>query len=197
MGAVCQLAKRCFCCLFFCFWCFVFFLCFCSFWGKSKPSKGYFLQFYRVFPLSFPQKARLQNPYLLPILFFLVFLVSPLSKFHFSLFLSINLFLENIFHFLYFPILMFACLFETNSPNIPFFKTNLLSFLAFFFCCFCFCFHVLCFCLSVRFTFFGVCYSFVFVLLFVCFLFCFHCLSDYEKHCFPCNFTFYVMLVRR
>ena len=93
-----------------------------------------------------------------------------------------------------FPFLMFACLFETNFPNIPFLKPKLLSFLAvlFFFCCSCFCVHGVHFGLSVSmlalfFVFFCI---FVFLLLGL--------LSIYEKNGFSLQFwCFWVMLVKR
>ena len=97
-----------------------------------------------------------------------------------------------------FPFLMFACLFETNFPNIPFFKPKLLSLLAvyFFFCCSCFCFHGVCFSLSVSmlacfwyFVVFHLCFCFVLLLVL---------LSVYEENCFPCNSgVFWVMLLKR
>ena len=65
---------------------------------------------------------------------------------------------------------MFASFFETNFPNIPFFKPNLLYILAVFcFSCFCVCFRVLCICFLFYVGFVLVCFvlfCFVFV---VCF----------------------------
>ena len=89
------------------------------------------------------------------------------------------------FFFLPFPFLMFACFFQTNFPNIPFLKSNLLSFLAvsFFFCCCCFCFHSICFSLSVFLSLCWLCFwCFSFVLFCVLsFLFFLVLLSVYEK----------------
>ena len=83
---------------------------------------------------------------------------------------------------------MFACLFEANFLNIPFFKPKLLSLLAIYFfssvvLVFVFMVYVSAF-LFLCWLVFGICcFSFVcfaFVLLLVL-------LSVYEKNCFPCN----------
>ena len=115
--------------------------------------------------------------------YFVFFAFVSLSKIHFFIcFLSINPFYRRLFvGFLFFffclpfPFLSFACLFDTNFPNIPFLKSNLLSFLAvsFFFCCSCFCFHCVCFSLSVFCCYVG----FVFGVFLFCFVFCFCLLS--------------------
>ena len=90
---------------------------------------------------------------------------------------------------------MFACFFQTNFPNIPFLKPKLLSFLVaplflllFLFSCFMFLPSV--FMLAL----FLVRFSFVLVLFYFgcCFAF-----TDYEKHCFPCNSSVFVVLVTR
>ena len=73
-------------------------------------------------------------------------------------------FLLSLYWLLPFPLFMFACFFQTNSPNWLF---------LYLFCCFCFCFHVLCFCLSVFmlalflvwFSFFLSCFLLLLVLL--------------------------------
>ena len=176
--------KGVFCCLvvlFFFFSLGVLFLLF----GKS-PQKGYFPAILEFFLC--PQNACLQNPsFLLTLFCFLVLLLSPLSNFILFLWcLSINPFVANIcfgvssvIHFLLpFPMFMFACLFQTNFTNIPFFKLKLLSclvvsvflllflFLFSYFMCLFFCFYV----------------GFVFGMFF---LFCFCCISCLGKHCFP------------
>ena len=180
-------------CLFFLFGGLVFSLFFLV-WKKAQ--KGYFPAILEFFLLLCPQKACLQNPSFLPILFsFLVFLLSSLSKLHFFLcFLSINPFWKTLivllslsFFFLPFPVLMFACFFQTNFPNIPFLKPKLLSFWLFvyFFCCFCFsfsCFMSLPFCFDAGFVFLYVLLCSCLVLFVSCFAF-----TDYEKYCFPCN----------
>ena len=83
---------------------------------------------------------------------------------------------------------MFACLFETNVPNIPSLKPKLLLFwVVFFFCCVCFYFHNVCFRLYVS----------MLVLFLVIFLFCFFfvflvLLSDYEKNTiFPASLVLF------
>ena len=101
----------------------------------------------------------------------------PPSKFHlFSLVFVHQPLLENIslgvssvfLCFAAFPLFMFACLFQTNFPNIPFCETQVAFIFGCFFhlfYCFCFCFHVSCFCLSVlMLALFGVCFSFDFIL---------------------------------
>ena len=97
---------------------FVVFLCFCLFvFVLKKNKKGYFLQFWRfllfktLYSSSFFRCLLFQN-----------------SICSVSLFLSINLFLENIlFWFVqslfwggYFPFLMFASVIQRNIPNMPF-----------------------------------------------------------------------------
>ena len=98
-----------------------------------------------------------------------------------------------------FPFRMFACLFETSFPNIPFLKPKLLSLLAvyFFFCCSCFCFHGVCFsllCFYVGFVF-GILLFFICVFAFVLLLVL---LSVYEQIVFPAILVFFwVMLLKR
>ena len=105
------------------------------------------------------------------------------------------------FFCLSFPFLSFACLFDTNFPNIPFLKSNLLSFLAvsFFFCCCCFCFHCVCFSLSVFVLLCWLCFwCFCFVLFCVFVLLSCFAFSLWNKGCFPCNSgVFWAMLVKR
>ena len=94
-----------------------------------------------------------------------------------------------------FPFLMFACLFETNFPNIPFLKPKLLSFLAvyFFLVALLFVFMVYVSAFLFLCWLFFLFFVFVFVFLFLVLL------SIYEKKsCFPCNSgVFWVMLVKR
>ena len=139
--------------------------------------------------ILFPQKACLKL-FLFFLFCFFLFL-SSLSKIHFLLFVHQPLFRKKeelfvgfilFFFCLPLPFLMFACLFETNFPNIPFLKPKLLSFLAiyFFFCCSCF----VCFSLSVSVGFvFGIFWLLFCVFVFVLFLVCFQSM----KNCFPCN----------
>ena len=157
LGAVCQHAKRC-----FLGGGFGFLLCFCSF---LVPSLKSFSSSYSVFSLSF-----FCHPFPNSIFFFV--------------FLSINPFLDDlllvgssVFHYLPFPLLMFACCFETNFPNLLFLQTQLaLILVVCFSLLFLFCYHALCFCISVLcwlvFGVFFFCYCLVFVLFLVL-------LSDY------------------
>ena len=132
--------------------------------------------------------------------------MSSLSKIHFFIcFLSINpLFTEDslwgfFFFCLPFPFLRFACLFDTNFPNIPFLKSNLLSFWLFHFSS-----VVLVFVYIVyvsAFLFFCCYVGFVFGVFFLCFVFVFFLvlLSVYEKKQFSLQFWsfFWVMLIKR
>ena len=164
---------------FFCtFWCFVFFL---FVFALEKAPKRLFSCNFRGFSFLFPQK----------LLLFFLFCFSPcfpvVSPFKipsiFFLFCPSTLFGKHIwgvsfiFPYLPFPLLMFACFFETDFPNIFFFKTDLFSFLVvsfLLFLLFVFMFYVSAFC-----------YWYVFVWFLVA-------LSDYEKHCFPCNSSVYL-----
>ena len=122
------------------------------------------------------------------ILYFL-FVHQPL--FNKRLFVGFLLF----FFCLSFPFLSFACLFDANFPNIPFLKSNLLSFLPvyFFFCCCCFCFHCVCFSLSVFCCYVGfICGVFVlfcFVFLFLFFFLVLLSVSE-KKAVFPAILVF-------
>ena len=141
-------------------------------------------------------------------LFCFFLLLCSLSKIHF-LFASYpstpfyrRLFVGFLFFFfcLPFPFLRFACLFDTNFPNIPFLKSNVLSFLAVsFFCCSCFCFDCVCFSLSVFCCYVGFAFG-VFCLV-LCFVFVIFLVlvSVYEKKLFSLQFWcfFWVMLVKR
>ena len=98
-----------------------------------------------------------------------------------------------------FPFLMFACLFETNFPNIPFFSPSCFHFWQFLFSSVVLVFFSWCmfqpFCFYVGFVF-GIC--FVFDLCFCFFVLLLVSLSVYEKSCFPCNSgVFWVMLLKR
>ena len=126
---------------------------------------------------------------------FLVFLVSPVSKFHiFLCCLSINPFLKtflvsSIFLLLPFPLLMFACLFKRNFPNVPFSRPTCFHVWLFLFCSsvafvYAFMFHVSVFMFSVGIVFGMLFFCFCFV-----FLLCFWLLlSDYEKTLFSLQF---------
>ena len=85
---------------------------------------------------------------------------------------------------------MFACLFETNFPNIPFLKPKLLSFLAVSFfssvvLVFVFMVYGSAFLFLCWLCFFCV---FVIVLLIVCF-------QSMKKSCFPCNYGAFLSYV--
>ena len=177
---------------------FSVFLCFCK-----KAQKGYLpaiLDLVSVLVCS-PKRPLFKIVLFLPILFFWVFLLSSLSKFHHVplLFVHQPLFGKTviIFGFFYFscflpfPFLMFVCFFETNFPNIPFLKPKLLSFLAGYLVLVFFGFYVhsVCFCLSV--SMLGL--LLVSVLFCFCLRFylvsCFAFISTYKKkHCFPGKF---------
>ena len=122
--------------VFFAFWwfCFllpVFVLCFvkkaqegyfpailevfCQFCSHQRPVLKCFFSSYFVF---FAFVFLFKNPFL-----YFLFVHQPL--FNKRLFVGFLLF----FFCLSFPFLSFACLFDTNFPNIPFLKSNLLLFL--------------------------------------------------------------------
>ena len=203
---VCQNAKRSFFGMFFfCFLVVLFFvacvlvLVFC----KKGPKRLFSCNFRGFLSILFPQKACLKV-FLFFLFCFFCFCL-PFQNSILSLcFLAISPFLENInifgfflFLFLAFPFLMFACFFQTNFPNIPFLKSNLLSFLAVsFFCCSCFCFGCVCFSLSVFCCYagfvFGVFFGFVLCFVFVFFLVL---VPVYEKSCFPCNSSVFLSSV--
>ena len=170
LGAVCQHAKVflfVFCFFFFslCFFLFVFA---CLVW--KKPPKGYFLAVSEFFLLFVPPKGlSLISSY--SVLFPCFPFVFPFKIPYFSLLFVHQPLLENVFSvfclsLLPFPLLMFACFFETSFPNIPFLKPNLLSFLVVFFQLFLLLFSLcmfLPFCFYVGFVMgmFFICFSFV------------------------------------
>ena len=133
--------------------------------------------------------------------YFVFLLLSSLSKIHFlfafypSTPFYRRLFVGLLFFFfcLPFPFLRFACLFDTNLPNIPFLKSNLLSFLAFsFFCCSCSCFDCVCFSLSVILLLCWLCFWCFFVLFCVLFLSSFlFCFQSMKKVVFPAILVFF------
>ena len=164
-----------------------------------------FLHFWRFFVYLFPQKACLKL-FIFFLFCFFAFVFPFKNPFSSLLFVHQPLLEKTLCGVLLFffcspfPFLMFACLFETNFPNIPFFKPKLLSLLAvyFFFCCSCFYFHGVCFSLSVSMLalFWVFCFFFSFVPLFLsCCLFC----SQSMKKLFPMQFWcfFWVMLFKR
>ena len=93
---------------------------------------------FRGFPSVVPPKGLSLKSFSSSYSVFLLFsFCLPFQDSMFSLLLSINPILEDIFGGLFhlsfrlpFPLFMFACFFVTHFPNIPFFKTNLPSFLA-------------------------------------------------------------------
>ena len=201
IGVVCQNAKGVFCHFFWVlvvlFFCFSVFLCFC--FVHNSPKWLFSCIFRGFLSILFPQKACLK--------LFLFFLSCfscfclPFQKSIFLYFLSINPFLEKILCFCFscaclFPFLMFACLFETNFPNILFLKPKLLAFLAvsFFFCCF-FVFMVYVSSLYVS--------MLALFLVFFCFVLCFFCLVSWFAFSLWKSFSlqfwcfFWVMLVKR
>ena len=147
----------CFCCVHNSpKWLFPAFLeVFCLFCSHKRPvlnclCSSYFVFFAFVFPFK--------NP-------FSSLLFCPSTPFWKRLFVGFLLF----FFCLPFPFLMFACLFETNFPNIPFLNPSGFHYWQFiFFCCSCFCFHVVCFSLFVSML---ACFWY-FVVFHLCFCFC-------------------------
>ena len=112
----------------------VFFsLCFCAFVLHKIAQNGYFPAFLEVFCLFCSHKRPILN--CLFSSYFVFLLLSSLSKSIFSLLFVHNPLVRkdslcSFFFCLPFPFLRFACLFETNFPNIPFLKPKLLSLLA-------------------------------------------------------------------
>ena len=178
---------------------FLVLVCFCAFVLFKIAQNGYFPAFLEVFCLFCSHKRPVLKCFLYSYFVFFAFVFLFKNPFLYFLFVHQALFYKRLFvGFLFFffclsfPFLRFACLFDTNFPNIPFLKSNLLSFLAvyFFFCCSCFLFHRVCFSLSVFFLLcwlsFG-CFLFCFVL---CFCFCssfLFCFQSLKKGCFPCK----------
>ena len=196
-------------CFFFAFWWFCFllpvfwFLCFV----KKGPKRLFSCNFRGLLSILFPQKACLKVFLFFLFCFFFAFVFpfkTPFCPFAFwpsAPFWKTLIFLVSFFFFfLLLPFLMFACFFQRNFPNIPFLKSNLLSFLAAsFFCCSCFCFGCVCFSLSVFLLLCWLCFwcFFGFVLCFV-FVFFLVLVPVYEKSCFPCNSSvFWVLLDNR
>ena len=178
----------------FWFWWFVFFsLCFCGFVLFQIAQNGYFPAFLEVFCLFCSHKRPVLKCFFSSYFIFFAFVFLFKNPFIYFLFVHQPLFNKRLFvgfllffFCLSFPFLSFACLFDTNFPNIPFLKSNLLSFLAvsFFFCCCCFCFHCVCFSLSVFCCYVGFVFG-VFVLFCFGFLFFFLVLlSVSEKRLF-------------
>ena len=164
----------------FCFFCFSAFLCFC--FVQNSP-KWLFPAFLEVFCLFCSHITLVLNCFFSS--YFVLFaFVFPYKNPYFSLLLVHQpLFRkDSLWGFFCFPFaclfLMFACLFETNFPNIPFVKPKLLSFLAvsFFLPLLSFCFHGVCFSLSVSMLAL-FCLSF-FLFLFSCFLCCFQSMKN-------------------
>ena len=190
-------------CFFVVFWWFCFllpvfwFLCF-----VKSPKRLFSCNFRGFLSILFPQKACLKVFLFFLFCFFCCFCL-PFQNSILSLcFLAISPFLENInifgffffFFFLLFPFLMFACCFQTNFPNIPFLKSNLLSFLAVsFFCCSCFCIGCVCFSLSVFLLLCWLCFwCFYWFCLVFCFVFFLVLVPVYEKKTvFPAILVFF------
>ena len=167
--------------------CVFLFLCF-----VQRPKRLYSCNF-RVFVYFVPTKRPVLKCFFSS--YFVFLLLSSLSKIHFYLlFIHQPLFTEDSLWGFFSLSFAFSfpkvCLFiDTNFPNIPFLKSNLLSLFGCFFLLFLFCFDCVCFSLFCCFIvcwFFCWCF-FGFVLCFV-FVFFLVLLSVYEKKsCFPCN----------
>ena len=130
-----QHAKWCLWGVLFFWGCFRFFSLFLFLF--EKPPKGNFPVILELFPSSATRKGLsfksfsssycvffLVFPFVCPFKFLSIFFAfcpsTPLWK---TLLFGVVL---QSFFLLPFPLLMFACFFETNFPEIPFFKTNLL-----------------------------------------------------------------------
>ena len=194
-------------CFFFCFLVVLFFvacvlvLVFC----KKGPERLFSCNFRGFLSILFPQKACLKV-FLFFLFCFFCFCL-PFQNSILSLcFLAISPFWKTLiflvsffFFFLLFPFLMFACFFQTNFPNIPFLKSNLLFVFG------CFFSVVLVFVLVVyvsAFLFFCCYAGFVFGVFLV--LFCVLFLSSFlfgfqsmKKVVFPASSVFWVLLVKR
>ena len=188
---------------FFCFLvvCFLLpvFLCLCF---VKKAQKGYFPAILEVFYLFCSPKRPVLKCFSSFSVFFPAFpFFSPFKIPFFLCFSSINPLLEKILcggffchSILSFPFLMFASLFETicqhplSEPQVAFvFGIFSVVFVFFSWCMF------LPFCFDVGFVL--LCFYFVLILFLFGFLFGFlFLLSDYAKHCFPCNSSVCVVL---
>ena len=169
LGVVRQNAKRCFWYVFFLVVVCVFSLCFALLFCK-KAQKGYFPAILEVFFLfCSPNRPVFKVLPFFPFCFFFPFCL-PFQNSVFSL-LFVHQPLFGFFggailflFFLPFPFLMFACLFQTNFPNISFLKPKLLScwLFIYFFCC------LLLWCMFLPFCFYA---GFVFGMFFFCYCF--------------------------
>ena len=159
---------------------------------RRKPPKGNFHAVLEVFLFCSPKRLVfhifLSSSYCVCCSLF--FLFSSLSKVYLISLLFVDQPLFGIRFFVWgggrvssvflLPLSLFACCFETNFPNIPFFKTNLLSSLvvSFFSVAFVFVFMFYVSAFLFMLALFLVCFSFVIVL----FFFFLVLLPDYEKH---------------
>ena len=176
-------------------------LFFCS---VNRPKEVIFAQVWSLFVFCTPKGRSLKSLFSSYSVFFLVFLLSVFPfKIPFSLFLSSNPLWETfggITMSLFFSFVNVCLFFETNFPNIPFLKPKLLSCLAvsFFLLFYCFCFHGVCFCLSVfMLALLLICF---FLLLFsLCFSFVFCFAFRQGKTVLPCSSSVFVrvMLAKR
>ena len=184
-------------------------LCFCLVFCK-KAQEGYFPAILEVFCLFCSHQRPVLKCFFSSNFLFFAFVFLFKNPFLYFLFVHQPLFNKRLFvgfllffFCLSFPFLSFACLFDPNFPNIPFLKSNLLSFLpvSFFFCCCCFCSHCVCFSLSVFCCYvgfvFGVFVLFCFVFLFLFFFLVLLSVSE-KKAVFPAILVFvWAMLVKR
>ena len=195
IGGCLPKCKKVFFVVFFLFFCGFLCLCYCVFVCK-KAQKAIFLQFRDSLSTLFPQKTCFRM--------FIFFLFCLLSLFSFCLPFKTSIFSLLFVHqplfgkdslwggffclsFLSFPFLMVASFFETNFVAFPFWNPSCFCFWHVFFCCFGFCFHGVCFCLSaLMLALFLLCGYYVFILSWFCF-FCFvSCFAFrlWKKHCF-------------
>ena len=176
----------------FVFCCLCFVLVFCK-----KAPKGYFPAILEVFCLFCSHKRPVLKCFFSS--YFVFLLLSSLSKIHFLFaFYPSTPFYRRLFvgflsfsFCLPFPFLRFACLSDTNFPNIPFLKSNLLSFLAvsFFFLLFLFLFSL---CMFQPFCFLLLCWLCFWCFLCFVFLFASCGVLSFCICCFVLNFVFFV-----
>ena len=153
---------------------FLCFLCFCLY---TIARNDYFPAFLEVFCLFCSHKRPVLNCFFSSHFVFFAFVFPFKNPFSSLRFVHQPLFKKRLFvgfllffFCLPFPFLMFACLFETNFPNIPFCYPSCFHYWQFicFFCCSCVCFHGVCFSLYAS----MLALFLVFCCFHLCFCFC-------------------------
>ena len=189
--------------VFFCFLVVLFFccLCFCACVLQKGPQRLFSCNFRGFCLFCSPKRPVLKCFFSSFSVFFPGFPFSSLSKFHFFFFVFCpstpfwkrffvgGFFLSFYFVFSFLNVGFFVW---SNFLTSPFWTPSCFCFWHFF-CCFSFCFHGVCFCLSVLML---ALFCYVFILFWFCFYLvsCF-LLSDYEKNIvFPAILVFFVVL---